>query len=511
MDPLLTALAHWRSFDVLVVGDYMLDELVYGDAERLTGDAPVPILDVRHTERRPGGAANVCLDLVALGGRVRAFGITGDDEPGEALRAALDSGGIDAAGLIRDPQRPTTVKRSLIGLAQHRHPQKMFRMDIESRRPIAPDARDVLLRAILDAIPTAGVVAIEDYGKGVCSEEFCGEIIDASRRAGIPVLVDPAKLDDYSRYRGCTAITPNRTEAEHASGLREPPGGDRLEHHEALATALSRIVDPDAVVLTLDKDGALLRRRNEASVHVPTVARQVYDVTGAGDMVLAALAAGVANGLDWVDAVRLANAAAGLEVEVFGVQPIPLERIHQSILAMQRAAGDKSRTLDEALVEVSAARREGKTVVFTNGCFDILHAGHVTMLREARALGDFLIVGLNSDDSVRRLKGADRPVHHAQDRAAVLGELRSVDIVVEFEDDTPIPLLEALRPDVLVKGGDYTKESVVGHEIVEAHGGRVEIVSILSGRSTTRAIERLRSELDRAPASDRITRAGIDA
>lgn len=495
MDSLLSTLTRWRSFDVLVVGDFMLDELVYGDAERLTGDAPVPILDVRRTERRAGGAANVCLDLVALGGRVRAFGVIGSDEPGAALRAALLREGVDASGLIADASRPTTVKRNLIGLAQHRHPQKMFRMDIESREPIGGSAMEQLRTALVEALRGTDVLAIEDYGKGVCSPELCRVAIEAAQEAGVPVLVDPAKLTDYARYRGCTAITPNRTEAEHATGLREPIGGDRHEHHEALASALAEQVDPDAVVLTLDKDGAMLRPRGSASVQVPTVARQVYDVTGAGDMVLAALAAGIANGLGWVDAVRFANAAAGIEVEVFGVQPIPLERVHQSLLAMSRAAGDKSRTVEEALVEVAAVRREGKAVVFTNGCFDILHAGHVTMLREARALGDFLIVGLNADASVRRLKGSDRPVHDEHDRAAVLSELRSVDVVVIFEQDTPVELLKALKPDVLVKGGDYTKDRVVGREIVESYGGRVELVSVLSGRSTTVAIEKIRGEL----------------
>lgn len=473
----------------------MLDELVYGDAERLTGDAPVPILDVRRTERRAGGAANVCLDLIALGGRVRAFGVTGDDEPAAALRAALLQQGVDVVGLIADGSRPTTVKRNLIGLAQHRHPQKMFRMDTESREPIAEQTLAQLHALLAQAIGNADVIAIEDYGKGVCSPQLCQAIITTARAAGVPVLVDPAKLTDYACYRGCTAITPNRTEAEHATGLREPPNGDRHEHHEALATALQAQVNADAVVLTLDKDGALLRLQGKPSIQVPTVARQVYDVTGAGDMILAALAAGLANDLNWYDAVRFANAAAGLEVEVFGVQPIPLERIHQSMLAMSRAAGDKSRTLDEAMVEVAAARREGKRIVFTNGCFDILHAGHVTMLREARALGDFLIVGLNADDSVRRLKGSDRPVHSEADRAAVLSELRSVDVVVIFEHDTPIELLQSLKPDILVKGGDYTKEQVVGHEIVHAYGGRVELVSVLTGRSTTLAIDKIRGEL----------------
>lgn len=492
MDRLLHALASWKPFTAIVVGDYMLDQLVYGDAERLTADAPVPVLQVRRTEERPGGSANVCMNLAALGGRVLAMGVVGDDAEARVLAGELGEHGIETDGLVRDADRPTTVKRSLIGLAQHRHPQKMFRVDHESREPLAGEMLSALLDRFDVSLGKADVVCIEDYGKGVCSEGVCEQVIERSRSAGVPVLVDPAASGSFVKYRGATALTPNRTEAERATGLSttdEPTSPATV----AIAERLLEETGVEALVLTLDRHGALLAVRGQRAVHVPTRARTLYDVTGAGDMVLAALAAGVGNGLGWGEAVRFANAAAGLEVEVFGVQPIPFERVRQSIVSAGRDPHDKRRTLDEAVVEVAAARREGKRVVFTNGCFDILHAGHIDLIRRARALGDLLIVAINADASVSRLKGPDRPIHGEADRAAILSELASVDLVVVFGEDTPERLLETLRPEVLVKGGDYRKEEVVGGAFVESYGGRVELIDLLEGRSTTNAIEKIRA------------------
>lgn len=492
MPSLLHTLAAWRSFDVLVVGDFMLDQLVFGDAERLTADAPVPVLHVRRTEERAGGAASVCADLAALGARVHAVGVTGDDADADLLAERLAATGADASGLVRDAQRPTTVKRSLIGLAQHRHPQKMFRLDHESRDPVAENVRDALLAHVDERLAAADVVAIEDYGKGVCDAPLCRAVIERCGARGIPVLVDPAARSSFDLYAGCTAITPNRTEAERATAASAPASPEH-DRPERMARALAAQLDAEAVVITLDRHGALLLERGGEPTTIPTVARQVYDVTGAGDMVLAALCAAVANGLAWPDAVRLANVAAGLEVEVFGTQPIPFERVYAAVLNAERSRHDKHRSAEEAAVEVAAARRDGKRVVFTNGCFDILHAGHIALLREAARFGDLLVVAVNADESVARLKGPDRPVHAQHDRVNVLSELESVAIVVVFHEDTPEPLLRRLRPDVLVKGGDYTKDEVVGAAFVESYGGRVEIVPLLAGRSTTTAIEKIRS------------------
>jgi D-beta-D-heptose 7-phosphate kinase/D-beta-D-heptose 1-phosphate adenosyltransferase len=488
---LTEAIARLRPFRAVVVGDVMLDEQLFGDAERLSQDAPVPVLHVRRTSHRAGGAANVCLDLAALGGRVSVVALTGADAEARTLRLALEAEGVDTAGLIEDRDRPTTVKRSLIGLAQHRHPQKMFRVDFESREPVSGGAEQGLLAAFEAALRGADVVCIEDYGKGVCTPGVCAAVIERARRAGVPVLVDPAAITDYTRYRGATAITPNRTEAERATGLRTD-GADAMGS-APLAHRLLEELDLQTVVLTLDRQGALLLERGDEPRHIPTVAREVYDVTGAGDMVLAGLAASVACGLGWPEAVGIANVAAGLEVEIFGVEPIPLARVRHAVMKQEGRLQGKRRTPEQAMVEAEAVRKTGGQVVFTNGCFDIIHTGHVTLLERAAELGAMLIVGLNTDESVCRLKGPGRPVNGLEDRARVLGALGCVDAVVAFGEDTPMALIEALRPDVLVKGGDYTRERVVGHELVESYGGRVALIDLVEGRSTTGTIAKLRA------------------
>jgi len=492
LDRLLSTLADWKPFRAIVVGDFMLDQLLRGDATRLSPDAPVPVLKVNQQENAPGGAANLSLDLVALHGQVTALGVVGDDADAGTLRTELKARGVGSNGLITDAARPTTVKRNLIGLAQGRHAQKMFRLDFESTEPISSGVEDRLLAAFDRALPEATIVCIEDYNKGVCTERVCQHIIERSRLAGVPVFVDPAGIGDYGKYRGATAATPNRTEAELATGIKTD--GDSPEHHRAeLARMLRDRYELETVVVTLDKQGAVfVRRGSDEAVHVPTVAREVYDVTGAGDMMLAALAAGRANGLEWTDAVRFANAAAGLEVEIFGVAPIPLERIHDDLLTQHTTELGKPRTLDEVMVQVRAARQAGRSIVFTNGCFDVLHAGHVSLLQRCAALGDMLIVGLNDDHSIHALKGEGRPVNNQNHRAYLLSALQCVDSVVLFGEDTPLRLIEAIKPDVLVKGGDYTPATVVGAEVVEEHGGKVVILDLIDGLSTTRTIEKMR-------------------
>ncbi len=493
MDQLLTALADWKSFRAIVVGDFMLDQLLTGEATRLSPDAPVPVLKVTERKDHPGGAANLSLDLIALKAQVIALGIVGDDHEASILKETLDQSDVDTKGLITDPSRPTTVKRNLIGLAQGRHAQKMFRVDFESNEPINTEIETQLLAAFDEALKDADIVCIEDYNKGVCTPSVCQQIIKRSKAAGIPVFVDPAPIADYSKYRGASAITPNRTEAELATGIKA--GEDSREsHREHLARTLLETNQLETVVLTLDKQGAVFVKADDPqAVHVPTVAREVYDVTGAGDMMLAALAAARANKLDWVNAVRFANAAAGLEVEIFGISPIPVERIHDDLLTQATTELGHPRTLEEVQVQVKAARKAGKSIVFTNGCFDVLHAGHVSLLQRCAQLGDMLILGINDDHSVRALKGEGRPVNNQNHRSHVLSALGCVDSVVLFSEETPIKLIEAIKPDVLVKGGDYSVETVVGHELVQAAGGQVVILDLIDGLSTTNTIERMKS------------------
>ncbi len=490
MSRLIENLASYRPFTAIVVGDFMLDQIVYGAAERLSPDAPVPVLHVDRTESRPGGAANVAFCLRELKAEVRCFGVVGDDAEATELRAALTAAGCDAAGLVTDPGRPTTIKRSIIGLAQHRHPQKMFRLDMESREPLAKPMADALLARVSAAVDEADVICLEDYDKGVCSPAICDAIIARCRAAGKPVLVDPAAIDDYSKYRGATAITPNRSEAERATGLDTPLEATQI-HNAGLAARLLNDLDLEAVVLTLDRHGALLERRGYESLLVPTEARSVYDVSGAGDIVLAALAGAVANGFDWPDAVRFANAAAGLEVEVFGVQPVAFVRIQRELLAQSHRLDGKMRTVDELLVELAVHRAAGHRIVFTNGCFDVLHAGHVTYLTEARALGDVLVVAINTDEQVRQQKGEGRPIFEEADRAMVLAALECVNYVTVFAEPTPQEILQKVRPHVLVKGGDYAPGEVVGREIVEEYGGEVRVLAHRPGLGSAAIIRRL--------------------
>lgn len=497
--PILHALARYRPFAAVVVGDFMLDETLFGAAERLSPDAPVPILHAERVERTPGGAANVARCLRALSGDVSCVGVVGDDEAGAAIREQLEAEGCDCRGLRVDAGRPTTVKRSLVGLAQHRHPQKMFRIDIESRRPISAGVEASLLAAAsaaLDAAPGA-VLCVEDYAKGVCTPALLQALIARCRETGTECLVDPAAIDEYARYARATAVTPNRSEAERATGRAVPSDPDAIRD-SGLARALIDRLSLDAAVVTLDRHGALLQERDGAPVLVPTVARSVYDVTGAGDMVLAALAAARANGFAWRESVEFANAAAGLEVEIFGAQPIPFAQVHREIVRRCRGLSGKRRTLDELLVELAAHRAGGDRIVFTNGCFDVIHAGHVGYLREARALGDVLVVAVNGDSSVRALKGPMRPIYAIDDRLDILGELACVDYLLAFDEPTVHDLLRRIRPDVFVKGGDYEREQIAEIDVVRELGLDLRLLANRPGLGSTQVIERLRT----APMAD---------
>ncbi len=487
-DELVRFLDGWQRRKIVVVGDFMLDRYLYGNAQRLSPDAPVPVLTAQNETEMPGGAANVCLDLLALRCKVSCVGAIGDDADGRLLRTMLRKRGCDVSGLITPTGQATTVKHNFVGLAQHRHPQKMFRVDHECDEPMSPAAGKRLVAAVKRQLKGAAALCLEDYNKGVLTEPVCGELIRAANRANVPVLVDPAAIDDYSKYRGATCITPNRTEAIRATS--GAGGGDDL----TMARSLLRKLQLQAVVLTLDKEGALLARKGKSAMHLPTVARLVYDVTGAGDIVLAMLAAAIANGADWPSAVQLANFAAGLEVERFGVVPIDLDEILLAVLEQRRATLGKLRTVDQLVPELAAHRRQGKNIVFTNGCFDILHAGHASYLRQARAEGDLLVVGINSDKSIRRIKGEGRPVNRIADRVLVMSELESVDYLVVFDEDTPIKLIRAVKPDVLAKGADYRKRDVIGADAVEKHGGRVALVPLVRGRSTSNIIGRIKGK-----------------
>ena len=498
MPSLLHHLAAYRPFSTLVVGDFMLDQHVYGAAERLSPDAPVPVLHHDHVEDRPGGASNVALCLRALEAEVQLLGVCGDDDEGRALCGALAAAGCATDGIRIDPARPTTLKRSFIGLAQHRHPQKMFRVDFESRasaRTTTSSREQMLRRGSRRGIDERRRHLPGGLRQGrVHAEPLCQPRHRAlgrqrrqahSRRSGGPSRT-------IREYRGATALTPNRTEAERATGLDTPI--DASELHNAGLAATNLLEANSTSTRSSSRStvhGALLEERGGAPQLIPTVARAVYDVTGAGDMVLAALAAGVANGFSWPHAVEFANAAAGLEVEHFGVTPIPLAQIHREILLRDRGLDGKVRTLDELRVELAVHRDAGHSIVFTNGCFDVLHAGHVGYLREARKQGDLLVVGVNADAQVRAQKGANRPVYPIADRLAVLTELQCVDYAVEFAEPTAHDLLRAIRPNIYVKGGDYAPDEINEYDLVQELGIDLRLLAHRPGLGSTQVIEKL--------------------
>jgi D-beta-D-heptose 7-phosphate kinase / D-beta-D-heptose 1-phosphate adenosyltransferase len=478
---------------VLVVGDVMLDRYVWGDAERISQEAPVILLRADKREERLGGASSVATMLSALQADVRLVGVVGPDADGKRVRQILDGLGVEPAGLRADDGRPTTVKERYIGRAQHKHPQQMLRVDFETREPVAGEVEAALCDAIAAEVRRADVVLISDYDKGVCTPAVMAAAIDGAKQRGIRVIADPIRGRGYGKYRGCSSMTPNRLEAGLATGRTvESP-----EEAIAAGRQLRDELGLEAGIVTLDKDGMALAHRDGTEAIYPTRPRQVYDITGAGDMVMSVLGLALAAGADYPCAIRLANVAGGLEVEKIGVATVTREEIlndlfHAPALADPHAATTKLRNLARLLPELDVRRRLGQKVAFTNGCFDILHPGHVEYLKEARAQADCLVIALNTDASVRGLKGPGRPVNSEDARAAVLAGLEAVSYLILFEDPTPIELIRAIRPDVLVKGADYRKDQVVGADLVEAYGGRVHLAGLREGYSTTKLIQQMR-------------------
>lgn len=472
---------------VLVVGDLMLDRYVWGDAERISQEAPVILLHADRREERLGGASSVATMLHALGARVSISGLVGADSDGMRIRALLDDWSIDHGGVSTAQDRISTVKERYIGRAQQRHPQQIIRVDYETREPADQVLENRLIAAVADEIHRADIVLISDYDKGVCTPAFLASVIVAAKRRGIRVVADPIRGRDYSRYRGCSAMTPNRLEAGLALGRQLTTIPDALR----AARELREQLDMEAGIVTLDKDGMALAHRDGRELLFPTRPRQVYDITGAGDMVMSVLAMSLAAGADYDAAIRLANIAGGLEVEKIGVATLTREDLLADLTRSNSTFTRKTISHEGLLRELQAKRTHGNRIAFTNGCFDVLHKGHVEYLEEARAQADVLVVGLNSDASVRSLKGPTRPVNDEEARSAVLAGLQAVDFVTIFHEATPLALIKAVRPDVLIKGADYRKEDVVGGAFVESYGGRVYLAPVRSGYSSSNILRKL--------------------
>lgn len=484
---LVQSFSHQR---ILLIGDLILDRYVYGDAERISPEAPVLVLRKKHDEERVGGAGSVAANMRELGLDVVCVGAVGLDDAGHRIRALLEAQRIEPRGLIALGDRPTTTKTRFVGLAQHRHRQQLIRVDDEVTRPLSDADAARIAQMAVAAVKDAAAVCLEDYDKGLLGEALCQKVIAAASAARKPVLVDPARLTSYGKYRGSTILTPNRAEFQMAAGCRDTS----VQAILAEAPAVIEKYGLGGLLVTLDRDGCVLARQGKPPVHIPTRPRAVYDNTGAGDAVLAMLAAGIVAGADWEEAARLTNVAGGLEVEKFGCVPITKDEVIADLRLASGASAGKIRTTEELVPELALRRSRRETVVFTNGCYDIIHAGHVRFLEQCRSLGSIVVVGLNSDASVRsQNKGGDRPIVGEEHRAQVLAALQSVDYVVLFDEPTPLQLIERLAPDVLVKGEDWKDKGVVGREFVESRGGKVVLLPLVDGLSTTCIIERIRS------------------
>ena len=471
---------------VLCIGDLMLDEFVYGEVSRISPEAPTPVIAAQRSEIHIGGAGNVARNVASLGARCIFVGLVGEDDAGVRLKAALDELTAIENVLVRDSSRPTTRKVRFVSEHFSTH---MLRADWEQALPASDEIETKLIEAILPQIARADLVLLSDYAKGVLTARVIRHTIDAARKLGKPVIVDPKSLN-WAIYRGATLLTPNRKEFSEATRSR----ADTLQSIVDASEDVMRLADCEAILVTQGEHGMTLVPRGGEAVHVPAFPVKVRDVSGAGDTVAAALAVSLATGADWDTALRMASAAAAVAVGKQGTASVSAAELRRKILPHATLAAEEKIVLEPEMLEARLAewRRQGQRVGFTNGCFDILHPGHVKVLTAARAACDRLIVGLNSDASVRRLKGADRPVQDERARAEVLAALEAVDLVVIFEEDTPIDLIRRIKPGVLVKGGDYTREQVVGHEVVEEAGGVVVLIDILQGFSTTALVHRAR-------------------
>ncbi|MGH8461363.1 MAG: bifunctional D-glycero-beta-D-manno-heptose-7-phosphate kinase/D-glycero-beta-D-manno-heptose 1-phosphate adenylyltransferase HldE [Stenotrophobium sp.] len=473
---MINAIPDFSKARLLVAGDVMLDRYWVGATSRISPEAPVPVVQIRKDETRPGGAANVALNAASLGVKAHLLGVVGKDEAADLLRVSLDEKGV-AADFVQADERPTIAKLRIMS-----RNQQLIRLDFEESLSVAGafDREAYQMRFRL-ALSGSDVVILSDYGKGtLCDIEA---LIAEARKQNKPVLIDP-KGSDYRPYRGATLLTPNMTEFEAVVGKCR----DEAEI-VAKGEKLRAELDLAALLITRSEHGMTLLQPGHSPLHLPTEAREVFDVTGAGDTVISTLGAALAAGQDLAHACRLANMAAGIVVGKLGTATVSTAELQRAIRHQHE---DDSGVLgeDELLQRVAEARAQGETVVMTNGVFDLLHVGHAKYLESAKKLGDVLIVAVNSDDSVKRLKGPTRPLNKCEDRMRMLASLKSVDWVVPFTEDTPARLIGRVLPDLLVKGGDYTPEQIAGYEAVTGNGGKVVVLDFHQGHSTTRLIEK---------------------
>ncbi len=465
---------------VLCLGDVMLDRFIYGRVSRISPEAPIPVLAIEREQVMLGGAGNVARNLVALGGMVDFVGVIGTDPAGYEVSAAFADMKNVTPLLVTDRSRPTTLKvRYIAGN------QQMLRADAEISRWLSADTALQVQQNMLAHLADAKLVLLSDYGKGTLTDTVLASIIDACKAQNKILIIDP-KGRDYKRYQGATLITPNRKELAEATNLPV----STLAEVESAARSLMHEAHFSAILCTLSADGMLLVEHNGKATHIPTAAREVFDVSGAGDTVMATLALGLAAGLSMLDAAHLANIAAGVVVAKAGTATCSADELLIALTA-GRESYHKILPLKIAALLAENWRQRGLTVGFTNGCFDLLHPGHISSIESAKQHCDKLIVGVNSDASVQKLKGPTRPIQAETARAAVLAAMSAIDMVVVFNEDTPYELIKALRPKIIVKGGDYKAEDVVGADLVAQEGGHVVIIPIVDGFSTTNTVQKM--------------------
>jgi D-beta-D-heptose 7-phosphate kinase/D-beta-D-heptose 1-phosphate adenosyltransferase len=470
-----------KPVSVLVAGDLMLDEYLYGAIERISPEAPVQVVNWREQKSGLGGAANVAHNLAELGCKVFLAGVVGSDAAADELLKTAREMGIDTTGVVADDDRPTTVKTRVIA-----HGQQVIRIDRETRSEITDRSAKALLDRVGTRIPRVDGVILSDYAKGIFRADVCASVIGAAKNNHKPVLVDP-KGDDFSKYGGAFLLTPNKAELGRATQL---PVRSEDEIRKAIASLFSQTAC-EAILVTRSEEGMSLYTKTGSETHVQTEARDIFDITGAGDTVISMMARVFLAGHDLETAARLANVAAGIKVGKFGAAAVSLEEISAWIRQRENQGRRKLVEVTQAKQLAGLARSQGRKVVFTNGCFDLLHAGHVQLLQKAKALGHVLIVAINDDASVREIKGNGRPLISAPDRARIIAALEAVDYVMIFSDLTPLRLIEELMPDVLVKGGNYSLEEVVGRKEVEKYGGRVALIPTSDAHSSSQLIKEI--------------------
>ena len=466
---------------ILVVGDLILDEYIWGGINRISPEAPVPILETRSETLALGGAANVANNLVALGCEVHLCGAIGQDEKGDKLLQTIHNRSIQTEGIFRFVHRPTTSKIRIVA-----HNQQVLRIDKEDNRPITEETEKKLIQYINATLPGMDGAVCSDYQKGVLTEKVVHAIMHRARKAKKSVIVDP-KSSDFSLYKDATVITPNLKEVARSAPIKitDKEGLNRAAEY------LLNLTRSKAILITQGKDGMTLFQNKEKPVSIPTVAKEVYDVTGAGDTVISVFSMAVFFGFDFKEAAWLSNMAASIVVGKVGTAVVTLDEINEFLQEEMLRTSHTVLELDELKKIVGLAKSTEKKVVFTNGCFDIIHGGHIEFLQKAKSLGDILVVGLNTDHSVRNLKGEGRPIKTERERANILSALKFIDYITLFNEDTPEKLIREIRPDILVKGNDYKIDEVVGREIVEGYGAHVELIPIVKGHSTTMTLEKI--------------------